>query len=522
MAELEEMRRVIAEQNELLRARENENNDESDESTTVDDEGSENGNQNEENEGQAENDNEARNDNRIQERENEWRAERERWRQEMEELRRQNEYLQNQAQFHMNQGQEDENLRIMKMRKLAAETEKTKFENVTKRIGPFNSKLNSEIWAQRLEVECQAEELSWEYFLRSMRHFFTSTSDEDVKTWFERKETVLVPKINQAQNDVQRKRVWEEFRDEFVEQYDPTIRAQLAEDKYEQFELTEDMQAETFVNKLQDIILETDPHMAPKLQVRKMLRKLPEELREHIDDPHLSSVPKFLKRLQTVLKGERKKKQQEHDKDTASSKTRSEKEDNNDNISLKNHPGSINSTTESTSDALSLRVFQGQCYHCNKSGHKASECRSKLREESKNGQLQPYYQRGGTRGQPQSYGRGFGRGNMNFRGPSRGRGNYQYRGQGRGGFQYRGGFQDRGGFYGRGGYRGYSAGPGRNESTVRNIVQEVLQTQSIQPGLYVQQPQAIAPPGFIPQHLPQVQMQNQLQGLQGVYKPENC
>ena len=514
VAELEEMRRLLAERDEYIRERENENNEENDTSissvTTV----------NEEQENENEGDNDARNENRNEEQENEWRAEAERLRQEMQELRQQNEYWQNQAQFHMNQGQEDENLRILKMRKLAAETEKSKFENITKRIGPFNSKLNSEIWAQRLEVECQAEELSWEYFLRSMRHFFTSTSDEDVKTWFERKETVLVPKINQAHTEQQRKRVWEEFRDDFTEQYDPTIRAQLAEDKYEHFELTEDMSAEAFVNKLQDIILETDPHMVPKLQVRKMLRKLPEELREHIDDPHLSSVPKFLKRLQTVLKGERKKKKQEQDKDKASSKKTTEKEDS-DKISLKNHPGSQHSTTESSSDALSLRVFQGQCYFCNKTGHKASECRSKLKEENKSGQLQPYYQRGGTRGQPHSFGRGFGRGNISFRGTSRGRGNYQYRGQGRGGFQYRGGFQDRGGFFGRGGYRGYSDGPGRNESTVRNIVQEVLQTQSLQPGVHFQQQQAIPAPGFIPQALPQVPFQNQSQGQQGVYKPEN-
>ena len=48
-------------------------------------------------------------------------------------------------------------------------------------------------------------------------------------------------------------------------QYDPKVSAQLAEDKYERFELKKDMSAEEFVNQLQDVLLETDPQMSSEV-----------------------------------------------------------------------------------------------------------------------------------------------------------------------------------------------------------------------------------------------------------------
>ena len=520
--ELEEMRRRVAE---LEQERLNENDEEGDEQN---DENEQNNGENEEqdqNNGAHDDMQGNGNYNQNQQQNNEIMTALERMhqqlheaREEMQHLRQENAYLQAQSNNQPVE-REDENMRELQKQRLASKNEQSKFENVTKRIGPFDSKLNSAVWVQRLEVEREAENLSWEYFLRSIRHFFTTTSDVNVKTWFERKETVWVPQIMQAKTDERRKFLWESFKGEFISQYDPEVRAQLAEDKYEQFELTSSMSAEEYVNQLQDIILETDPFMLPAAQVRKMHRKLPVDLRAQITHPSLSSVPMFLQRLQNVLQAHRKLNNND-ERNSKPIQDQKEKE--------KEIQSGISAASSSASEALSLRTFQGQCYHCNKFGHKSKECRGRKQEENSQMTSQGYNQQQTTRGLPFSYGRGMTRGSSSFRGSFRGRGNF--RGQPRGGFQPRGGYQPRAGFQTSRGYQGrggfYSRGggyQGDQESRVRNIVQEVLQTQPIQPGLYLQQPQAIAAPGYVPQVLPQVQNQNQPQGLQGIFgtKPEN-
>ena len=501
VAELEEMRRVMAEKDEQIRAAREELQRAAREESSSSDGDSSNENENQMQNDARIDDEEGNTDNldvtiRNEEVDNEqvleMKREMEEMMQKIQELQEQKEYFQNQAQLYVNLGREDENLREIKMKKLAAETEKTKFENITKRIGPYNSNMNSDVWTQRLEFERASEELSWEYFLRSMRHFFTATTDTSVKTWFERKEILIVPKLNQATTEDERKVIWEQFRDEFTAQYDPKVRAQLAEEKYEQFELKDEMTADDFVNQLQDVLLETDPFMASELVVRKMHRKLPVGMRTQIADPYLSTVPKFLQRLQAVLTAERGKVTKQDEKE--------KKKDESAKTTTSNSEAGESSTK---SESLSLRVFQGQCYFCKKIGHRAEDCRTKKREEEQ-ARTEAEYGRGASRGR---FNKNFGRGN-NYRGMSHGRGSIRFRGQGRGFFR------------GRGLFRGQPFRQGTQEPSVRVMLQELLQRQGTQPS--GQQAHVQVPAFQAPVQVPAIQGRPQQQLFQDPYKQENC
>ena len=496
VAELEEARRLIAE----MRAREN---------VIIPEQGDEEGEQGNENENNGQDDNrnnEQANVNADQQ--NEVLAAMERMHRRMQELEEENQYYRNQNQYYDNQaGREDENMRELKLKKLAAETEQRKFDIITKRIGPYSSSLNSDVWAQRLEYEREAEELSWEYFLKTMRLFFTATDDKTVKMWFQRREVLLVPKINQARTDEQRKTIWKEFRDEFVAQYDPKVSAQLAEDKYERFELKKDMSAEEFVNQLQDVLLETDPQMSSEVLVRQMHRKLPTAIRTQVADPYLSVVPKFLQRLKVVLEGDREK------KDTEEANKEQATDNKNPNSTSKEIVVFEGKSVGEQSESLSLKLFQGACHYCKKIGHKAAEYRTKKREEEQGNQNQNYSERVGIRNKFSNFGRAMSHGNMGFRGMPRGRGFPPFRGPGRGIFRGRPGF--RGGFF-----------QARQEPTVKTLLQEVLQRQIAQPSMFPTQLPMVNTQAAMPQMNVQPQQQQgfQPQGFQQnsqVFKPEN-
>ncbi|CAG7641086.1 unnamed protein product, partial [Allacma fusca] len=105
-----------------------------------------------------------------------------------------------------------------------------------------------------------------------MRTFFADSKDKLVRRWFERREVIIVEEMEKAEEEEDYKRIWKAFKTSFIAQYDPVVSAEKAEDNYERFKLTEELNAEEFVAGLQDILSEMDPNMPPKQMVKKMHR----------------------------------------------------------------------------------------------------------------------------------------------------------------------------------------------------------------------------------------------------------
>ena len=304
----------------------------------------------------------------------------------IEEERQRAEVLRQQAQEYQNR------LRAQQHPQPLGETERMykrmkfetdKFENLKKKIGPFTSALNSQTWITRLEADLETLRSSYAYFMGSMRFFFTPTDDEIVKTWYENKEAVLVPRIRETGEDEEAlSYIWEEFKAEFLDQFDPKVRARAAEDEYDCFKWQEDMSSTQFVSKLQTLFLKVDPRMPTDELVRRMYRKLPIDTQKDITDEYLSSVPKFTLRLETLIKcmpdkfnGMKKnedKPEQTTKEVTATDEVSTAKE------------AEKPAETQSDSDDPALKKIQQKtivCYYCNKPGHVKRDCYKRRYDE---------------------------------------------------------------------------------------------------------------------------------------------
>ena len=262
--------------------------------------------------------------------------------------------------------QVDNRLRAFKELKYEME----KFEWLKKKVGPFTSNLNSKTWIERLEVELEMIDISYEHFLGSMRFFFTPTDDDIVKTWYENKETLLVSRVREAREDQDRlEGIWEDFKKDFIEQFDPDVRARTAEEEYESFKLQENMTAVQYVSKLQAILLKMDPKMKPEELVGKMHRRLPKKFAVDIFHEDLKTVPKFQLRLECLIKHYEYK---SSIKGTSTNEASSAKKI----LQAEASDGSLEAPIVGQFQRGTLR-----CYYCNKPGHVIRDCYKRRNDE---------------------------------------------------------------------------------------------------------------------------------------------